>query len=139
MTGEARRTARQHRRHRASRTQQSAVGTDARLRTSRGARTSRRLFHLNTRARLCESDDSKQSAQRMTKLLHKISTKVRRYEGKFLLKFYLRTAGKILPYFVPSKVRMYLRTKIYTMKSRMVLLWYFCGTFVVLLWYLRTN
>ena len=28
------------------------------------ARTSARLFHLNTRARLCESDDSKPSAQR---------------------------------------------------------------------------
>ena len=30
------------------------------------ARTSARLFHLNTRARLCESDDSKPSAQRLT-------------------------------------------------------------------------
>jgi len=35
-------------------------------RTSRGARTSRRLFHLNTRARLCESGDSKPSALRLT-------------------------------------------------------------------------
>ena len=49
----------------------NATDTDStsmapRLLTSRHARTSRRLFHLNTSAHHCESDDSEPSALRLT-------------------------------------------------------------------------